>query len=97
MALNRENVHKAWYILNEINPNARNSFVADFKNLRDQLQEDTIIGYGKKSDDGWENIFMNVKEISPEQLEIFERRKKEVHNSSFIDREENGVTRIGWF
>ena len=96
MALSKDAVRKAWNILNEINPKANNSFIAE-QDLKDEFREDYIIGYDKKYDDGWENVFMNVRNITPEQLAIFERRKEEVPNSSFCRNEGNGITCLGWF
>lgn len=99
MALSKDNVEKAWKILNNINPLAKNSFIEEVVKLDDEnsFKTDTILGYDPKSDGGWENIFMNVKNITPEQLEKFEQRKREVHNSSFNKDEGNGITCIGWF
>jgi hypothetical protein len=96
MALSSESVRKAWYILHEINPNARNSFIKQYDEA-DPLEEDTIIGVDRKADDGWENIFLNVKGLTADQLATFNRRKKEVPNSSFIRDKGDGITRIGWF
>lgn len=96
MALNKHNVEKAWYILNEVNPNARNSFINEYDES-DPLKEDTIIGVDRKSDDGWENVFINVRNITQDQLDIFNNRKKEVSNSSFIRKKGDGITRIGFF
>ncbi|MFI5141931.1 MAG: hypothetical protein ACHQII_06205 [Bacteroidia bacterium] len=96
MALCKQAVEKAWYVLNTINPKANNSFICPH-DKHDEFKTDTIIGIDKKSDGGWENVFMNVKDITAEQLEIFEARKKEVPNSSFIKDEGDGITCIGWF
>lgn len=96
MALSWESVKKAWYILNEINPLASNSWVRLYDE-ENPLEENMIIGVDPKADDGWENIFINVKNITGDQLAIFERRKREVPNSSFIRNKGDGITRIGWF
>lgn len=96
MGLSVESVKIAWYILNEINPKANNSFIQTY-DKEDEFKEDTIIGFDKKSDDGWENIWMNVKDITPAQIKIFEAKKDDVGNSSFMRHKINGITRIGWF
>jgi hypothetical protein len=96
MALSKESVKTAWNILHEINPKANNSWIKDH-DPEDEFKEDYIIGYDKKADDGWENVFLNVRDITPEQLAIFERRKSEVPNSSFCRDEGNGITCLGWF
>jgi len=96
MALSKENVQKGWRILNEVNPMANNSFISEF-DPEDPFRENLIIGEDKKSDGGWECIFLNIINITPDQISIFERRKNEVHNSSFFNYKGNGITRIGWF
>jgi hypothetical protein len=96
MALSSNSVQKAWSILNTINPKANNSFIESYDE-ENPLKEDAIIGISPKSDGGWENVFINVKDITPEQEAIFEQRKSEVFNSSFKRNEENGITRLGWF
>ena len=96
MALSWESVKKAWHIINEINPDANNSWIKEY-DPEDDLEENKIIGVDKKQDDGWENIFVNIKDITPEQMAIFESRKKEVPNSSFIRDKGEGITRLGWF
>jgi hypothetical protein len=96
MALSSNSVKKAWHILNAVNPKANNSFVESYDE-ENPLKDDTIIGLGKKADGGWENIFINVTNLKPEQRAIFEERKSEVPNSSFIRYEGYGITRIGWF
>lgn len=96
MALSSNSVQKAWHILNAINPKANNSFIESYDE-DDPLKENSIIGISPKSDGGWENVFINVKDITPVQEAIFELRKSEVFNSSFKKNEGNGITRIGWF
>lgn len=97
MALSKENVKRAWYILNEINPKANNSWIQDYEKDDDGVILNTILGCDRKYDDGWENVLMYIKDITPEQEAIFERRKKEVHNSSFKRDEGDGITCLGWF
>jgi len=96
MALSESSVLKAWRILNEINPAANNSFISHYDE-DEPLRLDAIIGYDRKSDGGWENVFINVRNISQEQLETFKSRAREIPNSFFIDDKGNGITRIGWF
>lgn len=96
MALSWESVQKAWFILHEINPLASNSWIKLYDD-GNPLEENLIIGVDKKSDDGWENVFINIRNITAEQMAIFERRKKEIPNSSFVRNKGDGITRIGWF
>lgn len=94
MALNNQSVEKAKEILAEV-AGWQGPFFKQFDEKK-PLDTGTIKVYGKTGD-GWENVFLNVKNITQDQLEIFERRKNEVRNSSFKDELEDGVTRIGWF
>ncbi len=94
MALNNRSVEKAKEILAEVA-----GWKAPFYNLyneKNPLDTKTILVYGQTGD-GWENVFINIKNITPEQMEIFNKRKDEIHNSSFQDELEEGITRIGWF
>ncbi|MGZ3867364.1 MAG: hypothetical protein ACXVC2_12680 [Bacteroidia bacterium] len=102
MGLSKTSVELAWYILNEINPKANNSFIQDTQgDEAAQKREDKILGFDKKSDGGYENVFMNVRNISEQQLEIWERRKGEIGNSPFSDTKsisgDPNVRTLGWF
>lgn len=97
MALSKESVVQAWQVLKAVNPAIRNSFIQEFNPADDQKREDIVFGLDRKSDDGWENVFTNIKHITPQQLALFDERKKEVHNSSFAQPEKEGITCIGWF
>ena len=96
MALSKTSVQKAWEILNEINPLANNSFVAEHDE-NNKYQENMILGFGRKEDGGWENIFMNIRHITVEQRGLFEDLRHKISNTSFIDDMEYGYTRLGWF
>lgn len=96
MALSKKAVEKAWYILNEINPKANNSFICKHDET-DPFKENTIIGLGKKEDGGWENVFINVKDITIGQIEKFKKRRKEIPNTYFCKENiAEGITRLGW-
>ncbi|SEC66251.1 hypothetical protein SAMN04489761_3433 [Tenacibaculum sp. MAR_2009_124] len=57
-----------------------------------------ILCYDKKSDGGYENVFINIKDISEDQKEYFNTRKNEIGNSSFLkEPDENNLTALGWF
>lgn len=97
MALNAKMVQKAWEILHAVNPDADRSSIQEYQEGF-PMREDAIIGIDRKSDGGWENIFMNVKHITSHQLTLFNERKGEIYNTSFIrDFISEGITRIGWF
>lgn len=98
MGLSKKSVENAWYILNDINHKANNSFIQSHSEFELPI-ENTILGYDKKSDGSWENVFMYIKNITKEQLEIFEIRKEEISNTSFTKKlkdEYSEYTCIGW-
>lgn len=94
MALNNRSVEKAKSILAEI-AGWKGSPYNEY-NEKDPYATNTILVYGRTGD-GWESVFLNIRNITPDQLEIFERRKNEVPNSSFQREYEDSITRIGWF
>lgn len=101
MALSKESVKIGRKILEEVNPDGARTFV-DFTPVYSNEaievagSQDCIIGWSKKYDDGFGELFTNIKNIEPWQLDKFNELKEQVPNSSFC-KEENGVTRLGWF
>jgi hypothetical protein len=93
MALPGENVKIALSVLQDIfgklpyvNYDQKNEFQTGAILLASRIQ------------DGYEGIYLNVKNITPEQLAEFNRRRTEVNgNSSFVDRGPDDITAIGWF
>ena len=94
MALSYRNVEIAMDILKEIS-GMKAPFFNEF-DKENPLRTGCILVAGQQQD-GWENVFMNFKDISETQLALFEARKNEVHNTSFINDEGEGITCIGWF
>ena len=45
---------------------------------------------------GYESVWTNIENATPEQIEKFNRRKHEVPNSSILDTK-GSVTCFGWF
>lgn len=97
MALSKSSVEKAWQILKAVNPDAHYSFIQQWDSEDHEWETDVILGVDRKIDGGWENVFMNIKNITPDQLALFNARKGEIHNSSFVKEESDGITCIGWF
>jgi hypothetical protein len=103
MALCKQAVDKAWWLFRDIlfAENMRiNSFVEQF-DKNDPDDADTIgfvFGNDEKKDHGWENVFIQLRDFTPRQREIWENRKKAVPNSSFVhEPNEHGVWQIGFF
>ena len=98
MALSKQNVAKAKQILAQIGW-GEDTAPWSLYDEKDPLKPGCVIMLGPKADGGWENVFMNVRHITKDQLALFNSRKKEVSNSYFIDDEtaDDTITRIGWF
>ena len=60
----------------------------------------TVLGWGRKSDDGWESIAFFIKDPSEELISRFEELRLEIKSNSHINgkyhRNEN-IWCIGWF
>lgn len=95
MALDKKAVHTAHTILLSVFPGC-GSFVQEHDD-KDEFCLNRVIGYERKFDDGWENIFINVENITEDQLRMFNELKDKVPNSSFITNHPGGITQLGWF
>jgi hypothetical protein len=100
MAIAWSEVKKAFYVFRDIikvgNENIRSSFIQE-RDEKNQFDENYILGIDPKQDSGWENVFINVRGITKEQMELWEYRKTEVNNSSFCHEVQPGLTRIGFY
>ncbi len=96
MALSKKTVQEACKILKAVQPN-----IGKLRSVQlhtpEAEQQNAILGYDRKSDGGWENIWMNVKDITLDQLYLFDRLKDNIRNTSYIKSEKNGITEIGWY
>ncbi|MGL4805639.1 MAG: hypothetical protein ACRC26_04770 [Bacteroidales bacterium] len=115
MALNNESVKKAVSILKKINPGAsvvKHKVYERYNRKTSYAETDKIYCLDEKSDCGYENVFMNIENISDQQRELFEEMKKEVPNSSFMRaikecdcasweewkvKKHQDITTLGWF
>jgi hypothetical protein len=108
MALSFQSVQKAYKVFNilkeELLPELRiKSWPSDMGEWSEEKKKDPpvneVIGWGKKSDDGWENIFFFVKDPSEELKERFNELEGQVPNSCMNSRYEKnpGLWIIGWF
>lgn len=96
MALNWTNVKRGWEIINAVNPKACNSFIKDCSDDIKEVNVDVICGYSPRPNDGWENVYTDIQDMTDDQRKLFLSRVKEVGNTSFLKEIGNGVTRIGW-
>lgn len=98
MALHRLDVAQAQEILWNLFPNANRTFT-DVGYGDESVEADTVYGYDRKADDGYENIFINVRGLTADQKTAFEEQAKRIPNSSFCRDVKGhvGLTRIGWF
>ncbi|QKX07775.1 hypothetical protein HN014_22510 (plasmid) [Aquimarina sp. TRL1] len=96
MGLSKRSVAKAKEILSEI---IETDCIKELPYGKWECKDtEIILCYDRKSDGGYENVFVNVKNISEDQKNHFNTRKKEIGNSSFLkDPDENNITTLGWF
>jgi hypothetical protein len=99
MALSKQSVETACKILVEINPVVQfgNSVPIHPFDPNNEFQQNVVLGLDLKADGGYENIILNVRGITDEQLNLFHEMKRQVPNSSICRDLGNGITRIGWF
>lgn len=98
MALHRLDVAQAKEILWNLFPDADRRFT-DAQWGDEPLETGTVYGYDRKVDGGYENVFINVPDLTAEQKQAFEQQAKRIPNSSFCReiKEHPELTRIGWF
>ncbi len=96
MALSWENVKIAFALFARIGGKISHTFVQE-ADKENQYDTGKVLGTGRMSSSGWENIWINIKDITPAQKKIWEEDKGMVANSSFCDKLDDGITRIGFF
>lgn len=100
MALSSRSVNDAKRILWQVFPNTAQQFLS-IRNGEDEeaFAENLVVGYDRKIDGGYENVFANIRDIQPDQIKQFYSLAETIHNSTFCRelKEAPGVTRIGWF
>jgi hypothetical protein len=97
MALHRNEVQKAFNLFTNICSNLK-FFEVQQRDEKNQYDENLMIGQGHKQDDGWESVFVNIRDITPEQMKIWEEGKVRIRNSSFTHEGTHpGITRLGFF
>jgi hypothetical protein len=95
MALSSSSCLKAISVFETIAP-VTNSHPL-FRTEENQYDENVVLGIGFKADGGWENLFINVRDITTEQLDIWQTVKKEIPNSSSQREVQPGLTRLYFF
>jgi hypothetical protein len=97
MALHRDEVAKAIALLKEINNGSSAWEDVSETSRRNNIVPGKMVFQDEKSDGGWEAIDLDIENITPEQMSIWEAGKGKIHNSSFIQKHPGNVTRIGFF
>ena len=97
MALSYQSYIKAKDILEDV-AQVGESFLPGYlaKTEDDAWKPNRLISEGEKSDGGKESVWTVIENPTNEQIKIFERRKKEIHNSSIFKRK-NNLAMFGWF
>lgn len=96
MGLSKRTCKIARGILRQINPAITSIVVKNHNDIDIVGPANTILGYDKKMDGGWENIFTDIHHMTDQQRELWEEKKGGVHNTPFCRDKGNGWTRIGW-
>lgn len=94
MALSAKSVNKAITILRKVDKTLPAGIVYDRGSINKQPR---VFGRDRKSDGGWESVYIYVNNITESQLSIFNSQKGNIPNTSFIRDIGDGITKIGWF
>lgn len=112
MALDKDSVKLGISILKKINKGASVVRYENFDRKAAYVETSKIYCIDEKYDDGYESVFTNIENMTPEQIKIWDQLKEEVPNTSFRDKLEEkdypssaqwmkekgrNITRIGWF
>lgn len=112
MALDKDSVKLGISILKKINKGANVVKYEIYDRKTSFVDRDKIYCIDEKYDNGYENVFTNIENITPEQLELWKQLKDEVPNSSFINQlkekdypshslwleeKDKNITCLGWF
>lgn len=94
MALSRESYIKAKQILEDVAE--EKSFLAGKTATKENEWQVGYLMLDNPHNGGYESVWTNIENATPEQIEKFNRRKHEVPNSSILDTK-GSVTCFGWF
>lgn len=112
MALDKDAVKSGISILKNINEGASVVKYENFDRKTAYVNTDKIFCLNEKYDGGYENVFTNIENMTPEQIKLWDQLKKEVPNTSFRDKleekdypsseqwikeKDRNITCIGWF
>ncbi|NOU19397.1 MAG: hypothetical protein HOO91_17715 [Bacteroidales bacterium] len=108
MALSFNNVERAYKVFNELKKTVLpelsiGSFPEDMAEWSDSEKENpqlnTVYGFDKKQDNGWENLVFFVENPSEELKQKFDELKSNVKNSSINEAytENSNLWIFGWF
>lgn len=99
MAIAKKNVKLACDILLKVFPDALGIITLQKRSYCSNIEfpKNFIICWDKKLDGGFENIYIEVAQVSIEQKELFESFKKKVPNTAVFRELDNALIHIGWF
>lgn len=98
MALSKKDVEHAIKILKEICDYCCVAKISERTWMYEEMppMPNIIVCLGEKEDGGFDNVYIEIKNMNADVLEKFHKRKNEIHNSP-IERKDDEITRIGWF
>lgn len=112
MALDKDSVKLGISILKRINKGANVVKYENFDRSTAYVDTSKIYCIDEKYDNGYENVFTNIENMTPEQNKLWDQLKEEVPNTSFRDKlkeknypsfaqwmkeKDKNITCIGWF
>ena len=112
MALDKDSVKLGISILKQINKGVSYVKHENYDRSTAYVGTDKIFCVDAKYDDGYENVFTNIENMTSEQVKLWNQLKEQVPNSSFTNpleekdypsfsewekNKNRNITCIGWF
>jgi hypothetical protein len=107
MALSKRSVDTAWTLFRDIlyagprptdGDRIINSFIGEYEDTEEnKSKRNFVFGEGLKSDGGWECVFINIRDISADQIRLWTEGNGNIPNTAFSRSLGNGITRLGFF
>lgn len=101
MALSKNSIEIAWRLFEKmIKPTGLrvNKIIREFDNSNyDKCKLGFVFGDRPTYDDSWECIFIQLKNVDPDILNMWDSGKVEIPNSSFKTELKGGIIRFGFY
>lgn len=101
MALSKGSIDIAWRLFDKmIKPTGLriNKIIREFDNSNyDKRKLGFVFGDRQTFDDSWECVFIQLKNVDLDTLQIWEAGKVDIPNSSFKTQLSDGIVRFGFY